>query len=189
MKKIDPQKTNTQYAYFITFVTYGSWMHFDDRGSVDPKNNIYGTPRIEGDRNFCEMKKNKMRYAPFMLNTEQRINVMQTVISVCNYCEWRLFAVNVRTNHIHIVVQSQNTPEYVMNKIKAYASRHLNILNPENKERSYWARHGSTIPVLSRDYFYFLMDYVVNQQGSKIACHYEKWFDRFHETGCIPIND
>src|SRR3989338_6673043 len=180
MQIIDPHKTGTQYAYFITFVTYGNWLYFDERGSVDRrKNNIYGTPRIKPDKSRFEKMKNNLAYEPFIMNTKQRINVMQTIISVCDYSHWRLFAVNVRTNHVHIVVESKNTADYVMGKFKAYASRNLNILNPENKTRPYWTRHGSTPSVLSKARFYFLMNYVVNQQGCKIACHYEKWFDDF----------
>jgi hypothetical protein len=32
-------------AYLITFRCYGTWVHGDDRGSMDRKHNIYRTPR------------------------------------------------------------------------------------------------------------------------------------------------
>ena len=186
MKKYIPKKHSAPFAYFITFVTYGNWLHFDKRGSVDCKHNTYGTPRIQGSKAGFKYRNSKLLYQPFVMNELQRKNVMQTIISVCEYCHWRLFAVNVRSNHIHIVAQSEISPEDMMTKFKAYASRNLNTLNPENKGRRYWARHGSTIHVRSKDYFNFLMDYVVIQQGSKIACHYEKWFDNFDSTFIIP---
>jgi REP element-mobilizing transposase RayT len=185
MKKTH-NKYDSPYAYFITFTCYGTWLHFNKRLSVDPKHNVYGTRRIEFNNLLFEKKKNKLHHEPFVMNHAQRRNVLQTILSVCEYCHWRLFAANVRSNHLHMVIQSEQSKEYVMTKIKAYASRNLNILNPENKNRQYWTRHGSTIPVCSKDYFYFLMDYVVNGQGKNIACYYEKWFDDFAENGLIP---
>ena len=137
MKNI-PKKNNSPYAFFITFTCYGTWLHFNKRLSVDPKNNIYGTPRIEFDPIRFEKVKNKLRNEPFIMNHSQRSNVLQTIISVCNHYHWRLFSVNVRSNHLHIVIQSSQSKEQVMTKIKAYASRNLNILNPENKNRIYF---------------------------------------------------
>ncbi|MGQ0761444.1 MAG: hypothetical protein ACT4OT_05435 [Acidobacteriota bacterium] len=32
-------------AYLITFRCYGTWLHGDERGSVDRKQNVYGTPK------------------------------------------------------------------------------------------------------------------------------------------------
>jgi len=46
MEKKDNQKT-TPLGYIITCRTYGTWLHGDERKSVDPKNNKFGTPRIE----------------------------------------------------------------------------------------------------------------------------------------------
>ncbi|HEX9659180.1 MAG TPA: hypothetical protein VGA18_02730, partial [Rhodothermales bacterium] len=36
-------------AYLITFTTYGTWLHGDERGSVDPGHSIPGTPPLERD--------------------------------------------------------------------------------------------------------------------------------------------
>jgi hypothetical protein len=33
-------------AYLISFRTYGTWLHGDNRGSTSRKQNKYGTPRI-----------------------------------------------------------------------------------------------------------------------------------------------
>jgi len=37
---------HTPIAFFITFRTYGTWLHGDERGSVDRCHNHYGTPRL-----------------------------------------------------------------------------------------------------------------------------------------------
>jgi len=188
MEKNQKHKYDNPYAYFITFTTYGNWLHCDDRYSVDRTHNVYGTPRVQPNKMCFEIMRDKLAYDPFIMNTPQRKSVLQTVIDVCEYCHWRLFAVNVRTNHLHIVVQSDKEPEFVMTKIKAYASRNLNILNPDNKNKKYWTRHGSTKPVRAKENLYFLMNYVVNEQGANVACYYEKWFDEFLVRGVIPEN-
>lgn len=188
MQKTITKPFRAPYAYFITFTTYGNWLHFDNRLSVDRNHNQYGHPKLKPNKTAHAKKYNALMHEPFILNTAQRKNVMQTAIEVCRYSNWRLFAIHVRTNHVHLIVQADQAPEYVMGKIKAYASRNLNLLNPENKNRPYWTRHGSTIPIRAKDYLFFVMDYVVNQQGSKVACFYEKWLDTFRETRIIPDN-
>jgi len=37
-------------AYFLTLRTYGTWLHGDERGSVDAKHNCYNTPYTAPDR-------------------------------------------------------------------------------------------------------------------------------------------
>ena len=37
---------HTPLAFFITFRTYGTWLHGDPRGSVDRQHNRYGTPYL-----------------------------------------------------------------------------------------------------------------------------------------------
>jgi hypothetical protein len=36
-------------AYFITFHTYGTWLHGTERGSVDRAHNTLGTPLLPPD--------------------------------------------------------------------------------------------------------------------------------------------
>ncbi|MGH9840991.1 MAG: hypothetical protein ACREEM_19730 [Blastocatellia bacterium] len=36
-------------AYLITFRCYGTWLHGDERGSVDRDHNIYRTPFLPRD--------------------------------------------------------------------------------------------------------------------------------------------
>lgn len=36
-------------AYFITFTTYGTWLHGSAKGSVDADHNTYDTPVLEQD--------------------------------------------------------------------------------------------------------------------------------------------
>ena len=55
-----------------------------------------------------------------------------------------LLEVDLRSNHVHAVVQAEAPPERVMNYFKAYASRRLNQMRLDEPNRKRWARHGSS---------------------------------------------
>ena len=47
-------------AYFSTFTTYGTWLHGDERGSVDREHNQVGTPWLEPDGRRQAVNRRKM---------------------------------------------------------------------------------------------------------------------------------
>ena len=48
------------FAYFITFTTYGTWLHGDKRKSVDPKHNQYISLKLKSNKGlYKKMKKNQ----------------------------------------------------------------------------------------------------------------------------------
>jgi hypothetical protein len=52
-------------AYFITFRTHGTWLHGDQRGSVDRHGrNVYGTDRIKLDPVFSVTMDRTMETEP-----------------------------------------------------------------------------------------------------------------------------
>ncbi|MEX0784178.1 MAG: transposase [Dehalococcoidia bacterium] len=59
--------------------------------------------------------------------------------------DWELMALNVRTNHVHAVVDANATPERVMNDYKVWATKRLRTERITAPKRPIWARHGSTI--------------------------------------------
>ena len=78
---------------------------------------------------------------------------------------------------MHIVLRSVETPEWIMQKIKANASRHLNIALPKESQQKYWTRHGSTRYIRSDRGVFPVMRYIIQEQGEKMSCFYEPWFD------------
>ena len=55
-----------------------------------------------------------------------------------------MLALNVRTNHVHVVVSGQCTPELIMNTLKSWATRRLRQDKLVPNEHRTWSRHGST---------------------------------------------
>ena len=67
-----------------------------------------------------------------------------TIREVCYHRRWNLYALSVRSNHVHVVVGAKCTPELVMNSFKSWSTRRLREQNLVDKNRKVWSRHGST---------------------------------------------
>ena len=118
-------ETRRPLAYFISFRCYGTWLHGDERGSVDRLHNTYGSPFIATDEAREQAEFLKLKHSPVMLDTNQQMNMDATIREVCTYRNWLLRALNVRTNHVHAVVTADWQPERVMHSFKSYATRRL----------------------------------------------------------------
>jgi len=94
-------------AYFITFHTYGTWLHGTDRGSVDAIHNEHGTPFNSEDAAREERAALDMKGEAVTLNKDQIAIVDKTVREVCNHRGWQLHECNVRTNHVHAPTRQQ----------------------------------------------------------------------------------
>jgi REP element-mobilizing transposase RayT len=84
---------------------------------------------------------------------------------------WRLVAAHVRTTHVHVVVAGEDTPERMMNELKAYASRALNRAGIDPAGRQRWARHGSTRWLATDESAHGAVRYSIDEQGEKMAAY------------------
>src|SRR4051812_18569203 len=110
-------------AYFITFRTYGTWLHGDQRGSVNRHGrNIFGTERIGLDPVFSVKMEQNMNSESFLLNGKQRSVVETAIRDVCSFRGYGLAAINARTNHVHSVVSAMVSAGSVLNAFKANAT-------------------------------------------------------------------
>ncbi len=67
----------------------------------------------------------------------------KAIRSVCDHRGWRLLAINVRPNHVHVVVNAADAPERVMTTFKAWATRRLIEAGFIERGTHVWSRHGS----------------------------------------------
>jgi REP element-mobilizing transposase RayT len=126
-------------AYLITWTTYESWLPGDERGWVEDS-----TPSIQApDVQKRQAAQQLMTEPEVTLSAEQRVVVEKTIREHCAIREWKLHAVNVRSNHVHVVVTAARSPAEVMNQFKAWCSRRLNEAEGGTGKR-WWTRHGST---------------------------------------------
>jgi REP element-mobilizing transposase RayT len=87
-----------------------------------------------------------MKSSSVSLLPEARELVKLTIESHCGIRAWSLLALNVRTNHVHVVVNCMETasPERAMEQFKAWSTRQLRHAGYAGKEQHIWAEHGST---------------------------------------------
>lgn len=92
-------------GYFLTWVTYGTWLPGDDRGWVeyrggwqlpDPVRELEAEARMTEDA--C------------ILTAEQRDTVEAQIAETCAHRGWKLHVVNCRSNHVHAVVTAYGVP-------------------------------------------------------------------------------
>ena len=156
-------------AYFLTFTTYGTWLHGRDPGSVDRAHNEVGAPFLPPDAERMRAARVQMKEAPYTLGPERRNVVLGTICEVARHRRWNLWAVHVRTNHAHIVVTADAKPEKVMADFKAYASRRLKERLGEPADCPRWTKHGSTLYLWTEAEVAAKIEYVLNEQGPPMA--------------------
>jgi hypothetical protein len=106
--------TDTPLAYFISFRSYGTWLHGDERGSIDRFNNRYRDPYIPPNETWQRHNRNQLKTDPFILGARERGSVEKAIRETCKIRKWDLQAFNVRTNHVHTVVTANRKPELVL---------------------------------------------------------------------------
>lgn len=160
---------NYPLAYLITIRTYGTWLHGDEKGSVDRHGfNGYGTPRMFHSENLKNLMKNQMKQLPMILCKERRICVLAAVKEVCDYRGYELLAANIRSNHLHAVVAANANPDKIANEFKAYATRRLREKRLVETAGNVWARGKSRRYLWKSKHVEIVKDYVLFGQGDQI---------------------
>jgi len=156
-------------AFFITFSTYGTWLHGRAPGSVDRGHNVPRTPWLPVDTGLESARRQQMRQPEYVLDDARRQVVLRTILEVARHRQWRIWAVHVRTNHVHVVVSAAARPEKVMIDFKAWASRRLREAFNEDADRDRWTQHGSTRYLWNESAVGETSAYVLDEQGEPMA--------------------
>ena len=80
-----------------------------------------------------------------------------------------LRAAHVRSQHIHLIVSAQVSPEEILRDVKSYTSRALNHAGLDATGQLRWTRHGSTRYLWKPDEVGAAINYVVREQGKPMA--------------------
>ncbi|MCY2967126.1 MAG: hypothetical protein NT069_26395 [Planctomycetota bacterium] len=112
-------------AYFITFSTYGTWLHGTDKGhgSVDREHTVYATPFLAPDDVREERAALRMTDPPYVLHESARTIVRDAIVALCAEKNWTLHALHVRSNHVHVVVSADREPGRLMSHPSRRRSR------------------------------------------------------------------
>ena len=161
-------------AYFITFSTYGTWLHGTDKGagSVDRDHNTYGQAFVAPDPKRLDRARALMTQPPYVLDAARREVVLNALVTLCREKGWSLLAAHVRSNHVHVVIAADREPGRLMSDMKARASRDLNRAGLDPADRTRWTRHGSTRHLFDTVAVAEKIVYTLDEQGGRMA-HYD----------------
>ncbi|MFN6963794.1 MAG: transposase [Pyrinomonadaceae bacterium] len=161
--------TDVPLAFLITFRTHGTWLHGDERGSIDRHNNKFGSPRIPRKVAWQDHNRKSLKQPPVTLDAARRRAVEEAIRGVCRHRGWRLLAINVRTNHVHVVVAiGASLPDRALNSFKAYATRMMRESGIWDSELSPWVGKGSCRWLWNEESIANACDYVESGQGEDL---------------------
>ncbi len=155
-------------AYFITFHTYGTWLHGRDEGSVDRTHNTPGEALLSPDRSRERSEHAMLKHAPIVLDDSARCIVGDTIRAVCRHRGWTIRALSVRSNHAHAVVSAVASPEKVLADLKAYSTRRLREAGLIGPDTRVWSHHGSTRYLDSPESAQRAIEYTDHYQGEPL---------------------
>jgi len=161
--------TDLPLGYLITFRCYGTWLHGDERGSIDRFHNRYKSPYLPPSDRRRIRNERALKSNALTLDAKQRTSVDRAIRETCTYRSWRLHAMNVRTNHVHVVASiGEAKPERALHALKANATRQMREDGHWKEPRSPWADKGSTRYLWNERSLSLAIDYVINGQGDDL---------------------
>jgi REP element-mobilizing transposase RayT len=161
--------TDIALAHLITFRCYTTWLHGDERGSIDRTRNQYKSPYIAPNGKWLQYNADRLKHQSVVLDSLQRDCVEQAIKETCTYRDWFLRAVNVRTNHVHVVVSIGTVKlELALNALKSNATRQMRQELYWPQQHSPWADRGSTKYLWNERSIGRAIDYVLNGQGGPL---------------------
>jgi REP element-mobilizing transposase RayT len=167
-----PEKNGTlprllRVLYLVTFTCYGSNLPGDHRGSFDHVRQ--GERRVlQPNPGLESYARRQMRQAPYLLQSrESRELVRDAIMNVCEFRGWILYALQVRTSHVHGIVDAAALPCRILNDWKAYATRSLG-----DPGRIHWTHGGSTRRILTPTGLTRAMHYVLYGQGEQLQTYW-----------------
>jgi len=154
-------------AYFLTWPTYGTWLPGDERGWVQYRRGLRPPDPILEREAAARMTEDAC-----CLTAEQRRLVETTIADHCRVRGWTLYAVNCRSNHVHVVVSANRDPKEVRERFKAWCTRRLKAREQESQRgrsapaeigeasrENWWAERGSGL-------------YINDEEGLEAVIHY-----------------
>jgi REP element-mobilizing transposase RayT len=168
MTRRDFNDDHTPLGYLITFRAYGTWLHGDERGSVDRDHHRYGTPALPPGPRRKQIERNLLKQPPVKFDARQRAAIDFAINETCTIRKWELWALHVRTNHLHCVVTANCNPKTVLVALKANATRSMREAGCWKSDLSPWAQRGSKKYLWTEEELANAIAYVIEDQGEPL---------------------
>ena len=149
-------------GFFLTWVTYGTWLPGDSRGWVEYRHGWQFPDPAREIEAAAKMTEDACR-----LSWQQRDAVEQQIDETCRHRGWLLYVVNCRSNHVHVVVSTSGTrPKKIRSDLKAWATRCLKQRFDATRE-NWWAERGSIRYLYDEESVEAAVAYVTEGQDRK----------------------
>ncbi|QDV79667.1 transposase [Botrimarina mediterranea] len=173
------------WYWLLTSTTYGTWLPGDARGSVtsvrdyrpgdgSPATRIeharYGEawePQAKGLRRSAE---STLKGPPVLLIPEQAQCLLSEFQRTASHHGWRLSAVALMANHVHLVVglPRETSSVTALQDFKAYGSRVLNKDFGKPKSSTWWTKSGSRRLLPDEEALVAAINYVLHRQANPL---------------------
>jgi REP element-mobilizing transposase RayT len=141
--------------WLLTWTTYGTWLPGDRRGFVSEVrdeagekvlHNTPGTPCAADLPSLRAYAASIMTEAPVLLELAQAEALAEQLRETAGHRGWRLLALAVMANHVHVVVgvPGDPDPEKLLADFKAWGTRRLN--DGWGRRGHWWTQGGSRRP-------------------------------------------
>jgi REP element-mobilizing transposase RayT len=159
--------------WLLTWTTYGTWLPGDERGFVSGvrgrrgDREIHNQPGAEYDRMLRGMTlfaEGTQKTPAVRLTREHAAAVCKQILATAAIRHWKVCALAVMANHVHVVVGVPGDPEphTVLRDLKTFASRELNRLF--GRRQRWWTQSGSTRKLPDEGALVAAIRYVQNQE-------------------------
>jgi REP element-mobilizing transposase RayT len=155
-------------AYFLTFAAYGDRLHGDGRGTVDATHKAFGMAQLPENKARQVFESRRRSNQAVAFSAEMRHTIEHAIRETCAARDWALYALHVRTNHVHLVLAANCSPERAMTSLKAWCTRRMRERLLIAAGEPLWARHGSTRYLWSVDDIEGACQYVEHAQGEAL---------------------
>ena len=148
--------TTDPMAYFITWSVYGTHLQGDERG---------WRRRRKGEqlpqRRLAQWHRNRLKHEVRVLSPEHRSIVERECQRHCDHRGWKLWEVNARSNHVHVVVTAVGySGTTVRDQLKANCTRGLREHGTGFHDRPVWTVGGDWACINSEDELEPVCEYV-----------------------------
>jgi REP element-mobilizing transposase RayT len=154
-------------AYDITFGTYGTRLHGDERGTVDRRMNEPSEPIIGAEPAWEWMEYNRLRFPVREFEIAQRQLVERLLPDVCARGGWQLRVAAAGKDHVHKLLTGEADGEVIHKLLKRWLGQSLASHIPLEPEQTFWAECGSVKWVWTAEYLARVTKYVRDQRATR----------------------
>ncbi len=132
-------------AYLLTWTCYGTWLHGDERWSINKGHKDFHGPSIAPHEGMERAARARMKGDIVLLTPGMRRIAGDAIREHARHKGWTDHAVHVRNNHGHAVIAAPGRkPDPVLVQVKAWATRALRDEGLVAAGARVWTEGGST---------------------------------------------